>query len=151
MSLARTLTVVMASACHCRSGKLTTTATTLPCLLKCAFHLTKFPSCSIKCLKNRHGEDSILADASGKWTCPACRGSCGPGCVTCCNCGPCRKKVSGNCVFTRLDCLLCVCSVHHDCALAVVTLIDNLLCLLGAVGWVGAHSSDHQAGQGCWF
>ena len=29
--------------------------------------------------------------ASGCWTCPKCRGSCGEGCVTCCNCGPCRK------------------------------------------------------------
>ncbi|KAF6256097.1 zinc-finger domain of monoamine-oxidase A repressor R1-domain-containing protein [Scenedesmus sp. NREL 46B-D3] len=45
-----------------------------------------------KCLKNRHGEDFEAADASGGWWCPACRGSCGPGCVTCCNCGPCRKK-----------------------------------------------------------
>eukprot|EP00878_Enallax_costatus_P008721 GHUV01009115.1.p1 GENE.GHUV01009115.1~~GHUV01009115.1.p1 ORF type:complete len:241 (+),score=85.71 GHUV01009115.1:186-908(+) len=45
-----------------------------------------------KCLKNRHGEDYEAADASGVWWCPACRGSCGPGCVTCCNCGPCRKK-----------------------------------------------------------
>ncbi|WIA12111.1 hypothetical protein OEZ85_012185 [Tetradesmus obliquus] len=45
-----------------------------------------------KCLRNRHGEDFEAADASGGWWCPACRGSCGPGCVTCCNCGPCRKR-----------------------------------------------------------
>eukprot|EP00775_Hariotina_reticulata_P001683 gene1683-2027_t len=45
-----------------------------------------------KCLRNRHGEDFEAAEASGEWWCPACRGSCGPGCVICCNCGPCRKK-----------------------------------------------------------
>ncbi|KAF8071208.1 Cdca7l [Scenedesmus sp. PABB004] len=45
-----------------------------------------------KCLRNRHGEDCVAADASGGWWCPGCRGSCGPGCVMCCNCGPCRKK-----------------------------------------------------------
>lgn len=44
------------------------------------------------CLRNRHGEDIDAAVASGCWTCPRCRGSCGEGCVTCCNCGPCRKK-----------------------------------------------------------
>ncbi|KAL4517183.1 hypothetical protein Ndes2437B_g06791 [Nannochloris sp. 'desiccata'] len=44
------------------------------------------------CLRNRHGEDVELAIASNCWVCPACRGSCGPGCTTCCNCGPCRKK-----------------------------------------------------------
>jgi len=44
------------------------------------------------CLRNRHGEDVQLAIASNCWVCPACRGSCGPGCTTCCNCGPCRKK-----------------------------------------------------------
>ena len=44
------------------------------------------------CLRNRHGEDIDEAVASGCWTCPRCRGSCGEGCVTCCNCGPCRKK-----------------------------------------------------------
>jgi len=44
------------------------------------------------CLRNRHGEDIELAIASNCWVCPACRGSCGPGCTTCCNCGPCRKK-----------------------------------------------------------
>jgi hypothetical protein len=44
------------------------------------------------CLRNRHGEDIDAAVASGCWTCPRCRGSCGKGCVTCCNCGPCRKK-----------------------------------------------------------
>ena len=43
------------------------------------------------CLRNRHGEDVDAALASGCWTCPKCRGSCGEGCVTCCNCGPCRK------------------------------------------------------------
>jgi hypothetical protein len=48
---------------------------------------------SAKCLRNRHGEDFEAAEASGEWWCPACRGSCGPGCVICCNCGPCRKKV----------------------------------------------------------
>lgn len=51
------------------------------------------PCCSAKCLKNRHGEDFEAADASGQWWCPTCRGSCGAGCVICCNCGPCRKKV----------------------------------------------------------
>jgi hypothetical protein len=44
------------------------------------------------CLRNRHGEDVDLAIASNCWVCPACRGSCGSGCTTCCNCGPCRKK-----------------------------------------------------------
>ena len=43
------------------------------------------------CLRNRHGEDIDAAVASGIWRCPRCRGSCGDGCVTCCNCGPCRK------------------------------------------------------------
>ena len=43
------------------------------------------------CLRNRHGEDVDAAVASGIWKCPRCRGSCGVGCVTCCNCGPCRK------------------------------------------------------------
>ena len=47
-----------------------------------------------KCLKNRHGEDAAAAEASGRWQCPCCRGSCGAGCVICCNCGPCRKKAS---------------------------------------------------------
>ncbi|KAL6747477.1 zinc-finger domain of monoamine-oxidase A repressor R1-domain-containing protein [Haematococcus lacustris] len=46
------------------------------------------------CLKNRHGEDCVAAAASGSWQCPGCRGSCGAGCVCCCNCGPCRKKLS---------------------------------------------------------
>lgn len=45
-----------------------------------------------RCLRNRHGEDIQVAAASGKWVCPKCRGSCGEGCVICCNCGPCRKK-----------------------------------------------------------
>eukprot|EP00955_Chlamydomonas_euryale_P028114 296199-Chlamydomonas_euryale.AAC.5 len=44
------------------------------------------------CLLNRHGEDAELAAASGTWVCPPCRGTCGPGCVNCCNCGPCRKR-----------------------------------------------------------
>ncbi len=43
------------------------------------------------CLRNRHGEDIEDAIASGVWKCPKCRGSCGDGCVACCNCGPCRK------------------------------------------------------------
>ena len=43
------------------------------------------------CLRNRHGEDIDAAVASNAWICPKCRGSCGDGCVTCCNCGPCRK------------------------------------------------------------
>jgi len=43
------------------------------------------------CLKNRHGEDVFDAIASGLWVCPKCCGSCGPGCVTCCNCSFCRK------------------------------------------------------------
>lgn len=54
-----------------------------------------FTTPSHKCLKNRHGEDAEEAAVSGAWVCPPCRGSCGPGCVTCCNCGPCRKKVRG--------------------------------------------------------
>lgn len=40
---------------------------------------------------NRHGEDLKQAIDSGKWVCPVCRGGCGPGCQSCCNCGPCRK------------------------------------------------------------
>lgn len=44
------------------------------------------------CLRNRHGEDIKQAIASECWICPACRGNCGDGCVSCCNCGPCRKK-----------------------------------------------------------
>ena len=44
------------------------------------------------CLRNRHGEDFAQAAESSKWVCPLCRVSCGPGCVCCCNCGPCRKK-----------------------------------------------------------
>ncbi|KAL4855053.1 Cell division cycle-associated 7-like protein [Chlorella vulgaris] len=45
------------------------------------------------CLKNRHGEDIQQAEASSKWVCPRCRGSCGEGCASCCNCGPCRKAL----------------------------------------------------------
>lgn len=48
---------------------------------------------SANCLKNRHGEDQVAAVESGQWVCPPCRGTCGVGCVSCCNCGPCRKKV----------------------------------------------------------
>ncbi|MEW5297807.1 MAG: hypothetical protein WDW36_000990 [Sanguina aurantia] len=44
------------------------------------------------CLRNRHGESVDLALGAGKWVCPGCRGSCGYGCLQCCNCGPCRKK-----------------------------------------------------------
>lgn len=44
------------------------------------------------CLKNRNGEDVVAAVASGTWICPKCRGSCGPGCDGCCNCGPCRRR-----------------------------------------------------------
>lgn len=44
------------------------------------------------CLKNRNGEDVVAATASGAWICPKCRGSCGPGCDGCCNCGPCRRR-----------------------------------------------------------
>ena len=44
------------------------------------------------CLWNRHGENVYDAIASGKWVCPRCRGGCGEGCTSCCNCGPCRKK-----------------------------------------------------------
>ena len=43
-----------------------------------------------QCLKNRNGEDVFAARESGRWVCPRCRGSCGPGCASCCNCGPCR-------------------------------------------------------------
>ncbi|GIL60127.1 hypothetical protein Vafri_14767 [Volvox africanus] len=45
-----------------------------------------------KCLRNRHGEDVEEAKSIGNWVCPTCRGSCGLGCICCCNCGPCRKK-----------------------------------------------------------
>ncbi|EFN60142.1 hypothetical protein CHLNCDRAFT_18747, partial [Chlorella variabilis] len=45
------------------------------------------------CLRNRQGEDIAQAEASGKWVCPRCRGSCGDGCASCCNCGPCRKAL----------------------------------------------------------
>ncbi|GIM07791.1 hypothetical protein Vretimale_11863 [Volvox reticuliferus] len=45
-----------------------------------------------KCLWNRHGEDVEEAKCNGNWICPTCRGSCGLGCICCCNCGPCRKK-----------------------------------------------------------
>ena len=44
------------------------------------------------CLWNRHGENVYDAIASGTWVCPRCRGGCGEGCTSCCNCGPCRKK-----------------------------------------------------------
>ena len=44
------------------------------------------------CLWNRHGENVFDAIASGTWVCPKCRGGCGEGCTSCCNCGPCRKK-----------------------------------------------------------
>ena len=44
------------------------------------------------CLWNRHGENVYDAIASGTWVCPRCRGGCGDGCTSCCNCGPCRKK-----------------------------------------------------------
>ncbi|MCO5599416.1 hypothetical protein L7F22_053519 [Adiantum nelumboides] len=44
------------------------------------------------CLKNRHGEDiEVEMKDDVQWTCPRCRGGCGPGCDNCCNCGPCRK------------------------------------------------------------
>ncbi|KAI5059279.1 hypothetical protein GOP47_0026076 [Adiantum capillus-veneris] len=44
------------------------------------------------CLKNRHGEDiKVEMKDDVQWTCPKCRGGCGPGCNNCCNCGPCRK------------------------------------------------------------
>ncbi|KAF5841753.1 zinc-finger domain of monoamine-oxidase A repressor R1-domain-containing protein [Dunaliella salina] len=46
------------------------------------------------CLRNRHGEDQQAAVESQQWVCPPCRGTCGPGCVCCCNCGPCRKKLN---------------------------------------------------------
>lgn len=53
------------------------------------------------CLKNRHGEDLQQAINSGCWVCPRCRGSCGEGCDTCCNCSFCRLRVNlqptGNC------------------------------------------------------
>ncbi len=44
------------------------------------------------CLWNRHGENVYDAIAGGTWVCPRCRGGCGEGCTSCCNCGPCRKK-----------------------------------------------------------
>ena len=42
-----------------------------------------------QCLKNRNGEDVFAARGRAVGV-PACRGSCGPGCASCCNCGPCR-------------------------------------------------------------
>jgi hypothetical protein len=44
------------------------------------------------CIENRHGESLKQAMASDSWICPKCRGGCGEGCTTCCNCGPCRKR-----------------------------------------------------------
>ena len=49
------------------------------------------------CLMNRHGEDWKVARDSGCWVCPPCRGSCGPGCTLCCNCGPCRCSSCQTC------------------------------------------------------
>lgn len=60
------------------------------------------PLRSKMCLKNRHGEDVEVAYMSGSWVCPGCRGSCGRGCVQCCNCGPCRKKVGPDAVCWRV-------------------------------------------------
>lgn len=111
MSLAPIPAVAMESVCPYRSGELQWRPQELGLCLtthdcRCLLFLAGTPwssqhsadphvvVCSGKCLKNRHGEDHEVADASGSWCCPACRGSCGPGCVTCCNCGPCRKKVS---------------------------------------------------------
>lgn len=54
--------------------------------------ITLFLRHSKMCLRNRHGEDVVRAEASGIWVCPTCRGTCGEGCRLCCNCGPCRKK-----------------------------------------------------------
>lgn len=77
--------------CHwCRQKTLEDHVT---CTNPCCGNGRRMPlSFCAKCLKNRHGEDYTAAEASDSWWCPACRGSCGPGCVTCCNCGPCRKK-----------------------------------------------------------
>ncbi|KAI8468001.1 MAG: zinc-finger domain of monoamine-oxidase A repressor R1-domain-containing protein [Monoraphidium minutum] len=58
---------------------------------KCRKNKMPYSFCH-KCLKNRHGEDAEEEAEKGTWVCPSCRGSCGPGCVICCNCGPCRKK-----------------------------------------------------------
>lgn len=57
------------------------------------------------CLHNRHGEDGAAAAASGCWVCPSCRGTCGAGCRSCCNCGPCRKKVGSAILEGLLTCL----------------------------------------------
>ncbi|GLC52847.1 hypothetical protein PLESTB_000675000 [Pleodorina starrii] len=52
-------------------------------------------------------QDAAVAIASGKWVCPVCRGSCGKGCASCCNCGPCRRKLglppTGNIKSLTLD------------------------------------------------
>jgi len=64
---------------------------------------------SAACLANRHGEDYAQAVESGEWVCPPCRGTCGPGCVSCCNCGPCRRKVCQLCcLYMHLRACLCL-------------------------------------------
>eukprot|EP01025_Chloroclados_australasicus_P047838 TRINITY_DN5398_c0_g1_i4.p1 TRINITY_DN5398_c0_g1~~TRINITY_DN5398_c0_g1_i4.p1 ORF type:complete len:391 (+),score=23.90 TRINITY_DN5398_c0_g1_i4:132-1175(+) len=65
-------------------------------MLHCTSQKKGEPACTLTfcgpCVKNRHGETFVQAKASKCWICPRCRGSCGPGCVTCCTCGQCRKK-----------------------------------------------------------
>ncbi|GLI70721.1 hypothetical protein VaNZ11_015745 [Volvox africanus] len=46
-----------------------------------------------RCLWNRHGEIVEAEIQGGRWICPCCRVSCGPGCTICCNCGVCRRKL----------------------------------------------------------
>eukprot|EP01025_Chloroclados_australasicus_P028995 TRINITY_DN2879_c1_g2_i1.p1 TRINITY_DN2879_c1_g2~~TRINITY_DN2879_c1_g2_i1.p1 ORF type:complete len:321 (-),score=33.00 TRINITY_DN2879_c1_g2_i1:2776-3678(-) len=50
-----------------------------------------------KCLKNRNGENIYQAINSGCWICPCCRVSCGPGCISCCNCSFCRVNHGVSC------------------------------------------------------
>jgi hypothetical protein len=106
-----------------------------PCILLPDTLPTPNPTYSNKCLRNRHGEDGEAAAASGSWWCPCCRKSCGPGCVICCNCGPCRKKVRGPPV-----------TVIHTCA--------GRCLVLSALSHGAVHMSQHrpllvQAADGC--
>jgi hypothetical protein len=91
---------------------------------------------SAKCLKNRHGEDCAAADASGAWWCPCCRGSCGAGCVGCCNCGFCRKKVGAAAVhtFKRAHQLLCL-RLHSQPLHPSTHCSSTAAVLNGALNW----------------
>jgi hypothetical protein len=64
-----------------------------PCAEGCGKGRTAPLSFCGMCLRNRHGEDIDTAVAAGTWQCPRCRGSCGDGCKTCCNCGEAQSTV----------------------------------------------------------